>query len=363
MSVYLALNVVFIIFSVAYIKIEPRIKSDDRKYVMWFLIIIFSVLMAARPLDSPDTAGYVENFYCIEPGQRYPINLLQKYMGYEYGYVYLISFFRVFSNSFRLFFFLTAFAGTSMTVFGLKHLGDKILAKESRVFAPVFAIYISGFGLLYNGISVRAGLSMGLGVMAVDFILDRKWMRGVLLLFLAFTIQRFSILFLPIIFAIKFLPKFTRESHVQIWFLGGAIMFTGLAGKVIPYLADMINGVSSKFQISGVSSYLMDVSEGIGIRDTYFWFLYGGLVVFLFYNKNYGKYLNVIMLGSFIIVFMYGVRAISRAYGMFYLFIVPLLSVMYNEDSGSVNMRRERRMKVLAVTGANAMIMLKLCFG
>ena len=107
----------------------------------------------------------------------------------------------------------------------------------------------------------------------------------------------------------------------------------------------------------------MDVSEGIGIRDTYFWFLYGGLVVFLFYNKDYGKYLNVIMLGSFIIVFMYGVRAISRAYGMFYLFIVPLLSVMYNEDSGSLNMRRERRMKILAVTGANAVIMLKLCFG
>ena len=92
-NVYLILNIGFIVISILYIKVEQKVRNKDRKYVMGLLIILFSILMAIRPLEMPDTLGYVQNFDYFQPGQRYQVNFFQKYMGnYEYGYIFLIQF-------------------------------------------------------------------------------------------------------------------------------------------------------------------------------------------------------------------------------------------------------------------------------
>ncbi len=362
MRFYLLLNIAFIIMSVLYIKIEPKIKNKDRKYVIWFLLILYSILMAIRPLETADTSGYAQSFYYFQSGQKYPVNFFQKYMGYEYGYIYLIHFFKIFSNSCRLFFFFTAFLGTSLAVFGLKQMSDKIAVKDSGMYAPVFAIYIASFGFLYNGISVRAGLAMGMGIMAVNLGLSRKWFRGLILMFVALTIQRSAILFIFVFFAIKYMPALQRKTHILIWLTSGLLLFSGYGDKLFPYIAEILNVIILRFQMSAFGSYLLDVNSGIGIRTTYFWLLYGILILFLFYSKSYRKYLNVIMLGTFIVVFMHGVGSISRAYDMFYLLLVPLLGAMYNETSNLIYMKSERRIKILTIVTINSMLMLKLCF-
>lgn len=362
MSVYILLNIIFVIFSIVYIRIEPKIKSKDRRYIIWFLIIIFSALMAIRPLETPDTPGYAQNFYYFKSGQKYSVNFFQKYMGYEYGFIYLIRFFKLFSSSYRLFFFCTAFLGTSLAVFGFKQLSDRIAESNRKRYAPLFAIYISSFGLLYNGISIRAGLAMGMSVMAINLILDKQWIKGAILFLAALTIQRSVILFIIIFCAIKFVPAFRRQTHIFIWLFSGCILFTGYGDKFFSYMVKILNTIIIKFQMSAFGSYLIDIGGGIGIRTTYFWSLYGILVLFLLYSKRYSKYLNVIMFGVFIIVFMHGVESIARAYDMFYLFLVPLLNVMYNECSKSVYVKRERQIKILAIISVNFLLMMKLCF-
>lgn len=361
-EMYLVLNIVFIIISILYIKVEPRISCKDRIYVIWGLIILFSLLMATRPLETPDTAGYAQNFYLIQPGHKYPVNFLQKYMGYEFGYVYLISFFRLFCNNHSVFFFLTAFIGTSFMIFGLKNLSDKISSGNNKMYAPVFAIYISCFGLLYNGISIRAGLSMGLGIMAINLVLERRWVWGIMLFFIAFTMQRSAVLFLPIYFALKFIPGLKRKTHLWIWLISGGVLFTGLADRVFPYIASILNYIFIKFHVSGFGAFLLAPERRIGIRVVYFWLLYGVFILLLRYSKDYAKYMNVIMLGALIVVFMHGVRAVSRAYDIFYLFQVPLLGAMYQEDAPFINMKIERRVKILGIICANAVIMLKISF-
>jgi hypothetical protein len=363
-NVYLILNIGFIVISILYIKVEQKVRNKDRKYVMGLLIILFSILMAIRPLEMPDTLGYVQNFDYFQPGQRYQVNFFQKYMGnYEYGYIFLIQFFKRFSNNCRLFFFFTALVGTCLAVFGLKQLSDKIAVKNSGMYAPVFAIYIASFGLLYNGISVRAGLAMGMGIVAVNFVMDRKWIRGGIILLTALTIQRSAVLFFLVLFAVRFMPALRRKTHIFIWIMEGVILFSGFGDKVFPFISRILYSIIVKYHMTGFGGYLLEVGGGIGLRTTYYWLLYGILVLFLFYSRNYEKYFNIIMLGSFIVVFMHGISAIARAYDMFYLFSVPLLGAMYNEDSSSVCIRRERRMKILILINFNALIMLRLCFG
>lgn len=360
MSFYIALNILFIIIAWGYMIVEPHIKKNQRKYVVIFFIIVFSTLMALRPENTKDTLAYINSFEGMNIPSGTDINLLQKYQGYEWGYVGLVYVFKYFSSSYRLFFFLVALIGTSLSVFGLKKICDILEENNKDYWGSILAIYISSFGMLYNGISTRAGLAMGLGVFAVSLLLQKKNIKGIVLLFLAFIIQRSSFLFIVIYLILKFMPILKKRIYWILWVSAGIIMFSQIGIKIYNQLETLVLAIIDRFNISGYAAFFVGADIVVGLRDIYLWLLFGVLIFIIKNDQKYGKYLNVIMAGTFVVATMYGVRAVARAYDIFYLFMVPSMGAIYRGKSMVCHMNK--RIIIYIIMVANAILMLRLCF-
>lgn len=357
---YVILNIGFIIISLLYIQLEPFIKLKERKYVMGLFVVFFSVLMAIRPTDTKDTMNYINAFSDFQSGQTYGINLLQKYNGFELGYIYLNRIFKIFSNNYRVFFFIITIAGVTLTIVALKRLCCKTEQNEKYLFGLIFSAYISYFGLLYNGISLRAGLAIGLGLTAVNWMIENKLVEALIFILLAVSIQRSAFLFVIIYFVIKFFPLLKMKVHLLIWFVMGIFLFNGIGSSILILVSNMLSNIISRYNISGFGAYLAELEAGIGLRDVYLWLLYGVLILFMNYSEYYMRYLNVIMIGTLIVVFLHDIRAIARIHDMFFVFMVPMLYYIYNEKT-LVTMQSKRLM-ITGVMCINSMVMLKLCF-
>ena len=342
--------------------IEPRIKRNQRVYFAIVFIIFFSVLMAMRPEETKDTLNYIKAFENINIPITGSFNLLQKYQGYEWGYLLLAEVFKYWSINYRIFFFFVSFTGTTMSVVGLKRISDCVEEKNKDYWGTVLAIYISSFGMLYNGISARAGLAMGIGIFATSLLWQRKLLRGVILTFLAFTIQRSTIIFVAIFIILEYMPAITKQVHMIVWGIFGAIMFSKLSLRLYFMLNPLIVKIFNDYKITGFASYFIDgIDTAVGLRDIYMWLLYGALIVLMTRNNvKYKNCLNVVMAGAFIVVTMYSVRSISRVYDMFFLLMVPCMVAAYWGKSKLC--RRDRRIVIFAVIMVNTMLMLKGSF-
>lgn len=339
---------------------EPFIKQKEKKYLFGFFIVLFSLLMAFRPVETKDTLNYINGFNNAQSLPIYGINLLQKYDGFEWGYIYLNYLFREFSDNYRIFFFLVTIVGITLSLYALISLSCKAGMGEINQFSLIFSAYISYFGILYNGISVRAGLSMGLGLVALEWMLNDKWIKSLAFILLAISIQRAAVLFVIVYFIIRFFPILKMKIHFFIWFVLGIVLFSGGGSRVLIFVLDILNNIIARFHISGFGAYLAELDIGVGIRDIYLWLLYGIFIFFICDSQYYMKYLNVILVGTLIVVFLHDIRAIARVYDVFYLFMIPILAIIYNEKS--VLTMESKKLLIIGIMCANSMVMLKLCF-
>lgn len=363
---YLLLNAGLIAVCYLYMKIEPRIREKQRKYIILILNVVASVLFAFRPVMTKDTAGYIDAFEQVGNFSGLGFSFLQKYQGYEYGYIYLMKIFRLFSNNYRCFFFIISFIGLWLAIYSLCFLTNKCwIGEENRILSGgVLTFYIANFGFLYNGISVRAGLTLGLGLLAIVRLINKKYIRGMLLFIIAFSIQRTSILFVAIYLVIKFIPALKQKAHLVLWAISGAMLFSGFGNWGFTYIGALMDSLFTKYSISGYSAFLQTLDTSIGLRDVYMWLLYGFLVVISDNRKYIQKYLNVVMIGVLVIVFLHGVRAIARVYDMFFLFSIPLMaSYYYRLGNHKQNVfYKYKDVGIAALVCMNAILMLRLSF-
>ena len=212
---YFWINIVFNILLFVYaFSIERRLNNKHKVVVFYLLSIIYILILTYRPLDTPDTLNYVEGFNSVEAGHFFRGNILHKYYGYEIGYIFLIKCFKLISNSFRLFFMMIASIGVYCTIDAMSYLYRQLYNTNDWIKTQLFALYSACFGLLYNGISVRAGLAMGLGLMFVVKALDKKYIQAVLFIAAAVFIQRTSFLMLLVYLAISLVPVLQKKTHI-----------------------------------------------------------------------------------------------------------------------------------------------------
>lgn len=366
---YQALNAILILFCVLYMWMEKRIKKGQRKYVYGLLVIIAAILFAFRPENTKDTMGYIESFNNPTIPSKTGISLLQKYGGYEIGYIYLMRLFRLVSTNYRVFFLFISFFGLAGTLYGLNRLSvGTIEAKRNGNVKPlvgaVLALYISNYGFLYHGISVRAGLSFALGMMFFLNMRNGKRFKGLVYLILAFVIQRTSFLFLMAFIIYKYLPPIKRKIHLIIWALSGLLMISGIASMALVSIIKVMMSIIERFNIAGYGAFLTSLDVAVGLTDIYNWLMYGMLIMLCDTQESSQRYLNIVMAGALIVVFMHDVRAVSRASDIFYLFIIPLLAQFYNKNMRYTSIlspfRRTITYGVIAVGAASLFI---TCFG
>ncbi len=325
MDLYLLINIIFILFCILYACLEKIIKSSQSKYIVACFVVVFAIIAAARPLETRDTAGYVNGFFYIQPDRDYGITILQKYQGYELGYIWLVQFFKQFSNNYRIFFFIIALVGTAIAIKSLQSVYLRIVPNDKNSLGAISAVYFASFGLLYNAVSVRAGLAMSLCLMAIDLIEKKKKIRALLSFLIAFLFQRTVAVFVVIFLAIKIMPHFGKKIHFIIWAILGCLLVFVNSTTVLDGFTVIVNDLVEQYSINGVASYLTEFDTAVGLRDYFQWLLYGYFIFFQKKDSWYSKLLNVIMVGMVFVVFFHGIRAFSRVSDMFFLYTVPLL--------------------------------------
>ena len=340
---YLYTNIFFIVFCLFYaFVLEKYIKFTQRKFYLWVLLLAFCIILALRPESTPDTIAYIYSFQSIDVGDFIFANILQKYyiygVGLEVGYVNLVKIFKLFSDDYRFFFFFTALTGIFTATWGLTELYKKIVpSNQYSGYTQIFALYVACYGLLYNGITLRAGIAMGLGIYSVGLLLNGGKKQPSILLFLGFLIHRSAILYLVIYLAIKYLPLIPQRVHILIWVLIG-VLYIGDWNLVL--MQSFNSFLFSMFSDIGISSsgYLLEIGGQMGLTDMFMWLIYGFFILFDLKQSYYRRYLNVIMIGAILILLMHGVRAISRAYDMFYMLSIPLMCALYYYKLDSIRL-------------------------
>lgn len=354
-----------------------RIVETQQKYVYGIFLVLVGIIYALRPLTTRDTLGYVNSFANDYLFDNLSSNFLVKYNGYEIGYIYLMNLFKSICNNYRIYFVFISVAGIILSVTALYRLtiflftdscdnrSISSVGLDRELQGLIIALYISGYGFLYNGISVRAGLAMALGLWFVVSMLSKKRIRAIITLIIAISIQRTAFLFLIIYLIVKFLPSLKRQVHFFIWGLSGILLLSGMASRLSQGIIFVLNKLFTDYGINGYSSFLENF-DTVGLRDIYMWLLYLLLIMICDNREKNQKYLNVVMFGELVVVFLYEVRAISRVYDMFYMLCIPLIVQFYtgymlNDDNSIIF--RNRKLIVIIITAISATLMLKTCFG
>lgn len=357
MDSYLLINIIFILVLFIYAYFDKYMHKSSSKIFITILIVIFSIIMAFRPIDTPDTAGYIDGFYLIQPKVDYNISYLEEYNNYEKGYIQLIQLFKYFSTNYKLFFFIIAFLGTYISIRAQFYLYQNLNPNVRIKYGLILAIYIALFGVLYNGISVRAGLSMGMGLMFIAEWVNKKRIKATLCILIAFAIQRTCIIMVVIWLIYLLIPSFKKKIYLLIWGVLGAILFLSDVSGFSAALANNINLLLLSTNINDYSSYLEEISSEKGLPFYFFWLVSGFLILIGDNSKIYNKYINIILAGVFIFCIFGGVRAIARVYDMFFLFLVPLLTYHLDKNTKYLNSMVIQRLKITKVG-----LLLVICF-
>lgn len=309
---------------------NKRTSNQERKFISIFLVIGFSLLITFRPDNIPDTEIYKQIFYNIKINVSYGFDIFGEAENVEYGFLYLIKIFKFFSNDVRLFFFTVCLLSVSLFLFGIKKIVVKLTGLDICV-PIVLAVYISYFGIYYNGIAIRQGLAMALCTLSFAYFLNKKYIRCILFWLLAFICHRLSFILLFILVAYSILRHF-KISGVIYYFIVLLCLMSGLFG--IGYLINknIFWALEAILDWLGLtSSYGHYISNYASQRNGFplylvFYSFCGLIMVYLVNKKRALKnLLNIYLVGIILMNLLVGVETISR--GLDYLIVFSLLII------------------------------------
>lgn len=317
---------IFMLICLGIMTILKKFNAKQTQIIILFVLVLFSLMMGLRPVNSKDTLQYITIFDNLKGNVELGFSLFQKYKGFEYGFIYLIKFFQLFSNNYRIFFFLVALTINLISFYSLEKIcySDSIKKVNGGSFFLLF-LYIGSYGLLYSGIAIRAGLSLAFGLLVIVFFMKFKYAKGIIFLLLSFAFHRMGLIFLLIFLIIKLFPQLNKKTYIYVYICLVFLFLTGFSNYIFQAFLSIISYLFAVLNINGFSSYLNVTETAIGIIDVY-WILYTLSLILLFNkNKAYRVLLNVAMFGMIIIVFLHGIRAINRVYDYFFILSIPLL--------------------------------------
>lgn len=338
---YYGIYVVYLIFCIYVSTKEYKLTEKSKWIVVHLLIVFFALYSGFRPLDVPDTLAYVNIFnkdINISTLISNGFALGRRYQSIEYIFVIIAQLFKRVIPSYKLFFIIISYVSSRLILSGtvacVKYINNE---KENDLTAnapiiSVWALYIMCFGLLYNCIAVRAGLTMGLGIFAIGYYLENKsWKRiiiSIIIIVFASSIQTFAIVYLAILAVVVFDIKIEKKIYIFLWSICLVLLAANFAGRYIDELVQQLFAIKAGLGIDAFSSYLNEIDIRVAKQDWYR-VIVEGLVVLVIYNDTDNRYKNYAVLnliGICTIAVLYPINAVSRMADYFFLFIIPLVS-------------------------------------
>lgn len=296
------------------------------------VIVLIAILASVRPMEVKDTISYYTQYQC-----NYTIGKLlasgvfmTRQNGIEVVYIAFMSIMKMLNIPFRIFLFISAIVNCSTAYVGLQKISQYLTNDGERYSIGVITYFMACSALHYSCIAIRAGMSMGLGLLALGiFLTEKKKIASMLLFIFSVLIHTASILFIPIFCIYIFHLRIKRNFWGLTWIVAIMMLWINFGRYITKILLDIISNLFLKGRV--FSGYLVLLEYKVGIMK---WMLviFIGIAFLIIYveKKPYQETALVILAGLYIIALFYPVRAIARAYDYFLLFSVPYMAKSFD---------------------------------
>lgn len=317
-------------------------RANEKKYTFLYILAVGSII-GCRGEDVPDTSGYLEyyndidavdfshfSYYFFEPGFQFLTHLVKIVVG-DISAVYF--FIIVFIISCLLW---DAIQRILFNIQNDNRLGSAI--KLPVLYA--FILFYSYYGIFYGGITIRAGIAMGLYLETLSLLCkERLYKKDILLIsilfVLAFLFHVSSIVYLPIILIFKLTKPLDKKGYLLILLLCSVLFFSRINMMILNNFSSILSSLVMKTENSDLSKFslytdvLVDSSQKISFKYVFqllsgFIFLLGNLK-----EKVYYCFLNIYILGIILGAVFAPISMMYRILDFFYIITFMLYTMLF----------------------------------
>ncbi len=311
-------------------------------FAKWVFIIPFCFLIANRSLDVPDTEPYFNYLINEDPSIIYFENY-----GYEAGFQMFtkISKFIVGEN-YNLYFTLITLTNLLIIDIALTRIFNIFCFEEDDTFKASnslesvellnkysilpLTLYVAYFGIYFNAIVLRVGMSLTFLVLASSFAIKPQkkildYLIIVALLFVSYSFHAIAVLGIIIILLLIYSKQQSLKIYIWICTLIGITYFSNLTFRLGDTVFGFITSLNTLAYLSGkLSAYggdsaMFDVTK-ISMKFVFFWLMSFTLIFNQIKSKVYYKYFNVFITGLAFYALFRSVLLVERVTDFFLLF-------------------------------------------
>lgn len=321
------------------------------------LMLSFSLIIAFRPNSIPDTLSYKEIFDDIKPNKDYGFDVFGEYNSVEFGFLYFIKIYKLFSSNVTGFFFIFCLLSVAITMHGINNIVLKY-KRQRMCFPLVFAFYISYFGIYYNGIAIRQGFAIALCIWAISLFLNKKYFRSLILFFISFLFHRLSFIAIIILLLLKITNRirFSKTAYTLIFCVLLIYCFSGFGYVINKYAFKILLDSINLIGLGGAyNSYLENFTSFINgfpyrvVLNILLGFL---LIVVIEKNDICKSLLNIYLLGIMALCVLFGISAIYRGADYFLFFSVIIVAcsfTFYKKDNNEKSSFTDKKSEIKKV--------------
>ena len=298
--------------------------------------------MEFRPITLPDNEAYVEWY----KNSNYIVTSFTKglSLNQEIGFFYLLKFLRgIFGNNYQFFFITLAIINSVLMYFGSKSIikntyhNNSIYSIEGKIsgrfiFLPLFILYLSYYGYMYNLVVLRAGIALSLLYFSVSLLLNNKRFYGILFFFISLLFHQTAILGLFVILVSFISTNISKKKYLTILFILLILYIFQISKFMSTIDFNSLLGFSNKKNENIFGSYLANESAYGGYSFRTAVFLINTGVIILINSKNFvvRKLLNIVLFGVTLLVIFGSIQAFERATDFFIIFSFILYYLTLN---------------------------------
>lgn len=359
-STFFNYYLVLIFLGIIFFFFIKRITHKTDLHITLFFIILTSILMSVRPLEVADTTAYFQAYNRSEFVQMENFIIGTRYLNMEYLFVLTMKIFVEFNFSFEVFMFFMALVTYCTSIYSLNVLNKYISKSTEDNYLLIWIIYMLYFAAHYGGIAIRAGLSMGIGLLGVSFFIRERRIIGIALILLASSFQSMALVFIPIIILFYMIPRISKDKLMLLWLLMFGLLITNISGRLVGAISSMVERLFFVINLGGFAHYLNIFDITVGKKDIYVLVLFGMLIIISYNRIVENQRLSLIAFSGLItLCFLYPVNSINRVYDYFLLFIIPVSSVYL----GKLNFLTYKKLIYILLLGGSMVIQYINCFG
>lgn len=301
-------------------------------------IILYLILISTRLPTTPDTEPYIL-FY-----KEVDLNFFDfSQSHFEIGYQLFAKLVKCFAgNNYKFFFAILVLLNVSLIVSSVKRLYSSDLRMNRIGFICISLIcYISYYGIFYNGIVLRAGVSLSLLFYITSMVISPnakyRILKIILLFILSLLFHKTAIigLFAILIFLIS--KPYSRNFYFILSIIIVLGYLLNISNYTFTYLYKIndiallwgeVDGLEGTGRIANYVNRAELMSE-FSIKYIYFLAL---AVLFCFgpiKNEVYCKYLNVYLVGLMLLIALRNFSSIIRGLDFFLIYSFILLSICF----------------------------------